>query len=203
MGAADQFTEKLKERTPDSRECVFIARGADFCAVSGIDCRRAGSLAFWQRKLPAQQDGGGTMKQECVCDWMTREVITISPNTSLAEAHKLMMEKSIRRLPVLHDGRLVGIVTLGDVRGAEPAHASSLNIWEMDHLLAKLKTLEFMTQRPVTILENASIRDAAFIMLEKKFSGLPVVNEAGGLVGIITESDIFRLVATRWREDEG
>jgi acetoin utilization protein AcuB len=143
------------------------------------------------------------MKQECVCDWMTRELITISPNTSLAEAHKLMMEKHIRRLPVIHDGRLVGIVTLGDVRGAEPAHASSLNIWETNHVLAKLKVLEFMTQRPVTILENARIREAARIMLEKKFSGLPVVDEAGHLVGIITESDIFRLVATEWSKEEG
>jgi acetoin utilization protein AcuB len=142
------------------------------------------------------------MKQECVCDWMTREVITVSPNTSLAEAHKLMTEKGIRRLPVIHDGRLVGIVTLGDVRGAEPAHASSLNLSETDHLLAKLKTFEFMTQRPVTILENASIREAALMMLEKKFSGLPVVDEGNHLVGIITESDIFRLVATEWRKDE-
>lgn len=143
------------------------------------------------------------MKQECVCDWMTREVITISPNTSLVEAHRLMMEKRIRRLPVIHDGRLVGIVTLGDVRGAEPAHASSLNIWESDHLLAKLKILEIMTQRPVTILEDARMWEAARIMLEKKFSGLPVVDEAGHLVGIITESDIFRLVATEWSKDEG
>ena len=143
------------------------------------------------------------MKQECVCDWMTREVITISPNTSLVEAHKLMMEKRIRRLPVVHDGRLVGIVTLGDVRGAEPAHASSLNIWESDHLLAKLKIIEIMTQRPVTILEDARMWEAARIMLEKKFSGLPVVDQAGHLVGIITESDIFRLVATEWSKDEG
>ena len=142
------------------------------------------------------------MKQECVCDWMTREVITISPNTSLTEAHKLMLENGIRRLPVVHDGRLVGIVTLGDVRGAEPAHASSLKIWELDHLLAKLKVLEIMTQRPVTIPENARMWEAARIMLEKKFSGLPVVNEAGQLVGIITESDIFRLVATEWSKEE-
>jgi acetoin utilization protein AcuB len=134
---------------------------------------------------------------------MTREVITISPNTSLAEAHKLMIEKGIRRLPVTHDGRLVGIVTLGDVRGAEPAHASSLNIWETDHVLAKLKVLEFMTQRPVTILQNATLGKAARMMLQKKFSGLPVVDEAGRLVGIITESDIFRLVATEWSKDEG
>ena len=141
------------------------------------------------------------MKEELVRDWMTRDVITISPDTSLAQAHTLMHEKSIRRLPVVDEGRLVGIVTLGDVRGAEPSRASSLSIWEINHLLAKLKIYEIMTQRPVTILESASIGEAARILLEHKFSGLPVVDESGKLVGIITESDIFRLVAREWTKD--
>jgi acetoin utilization protein AcuB len=60
------------------------------------------------------------MKQESVRDWMTQDVITITPQTSLTEAHALMMSKRIRRLPVVDHGRIVGIVTLGDVRGAEP-----------------------------------------------------------------------------------
>ena len=141
------------------------------------------------------------MKQELVCDWMTREVVTISPATSLAEAHKLMQEKRIRRLPVVDNERVVGMVTLGDVRGAEPSRASSLSIWEVNHLLAKLKIFEIMTQRPMTILESASIGEAAQIMLEHKFSGLPVVDESDRLVGIITESDIFRLVARDWSKD--
>ena len=135
------------------------------------------------------------MKQELVRDWMTREVITISPETSLAEAHKLMTEKRVRRLPVVDDDRIVGIVTLGDVRGAEPSQASSLSVWEMNDLLAKLKVVEIMSRNPVTIQQNTNIGEAARIMLEKKFSGLPVVDEAHHLVGIITESDIFRLVA--------
>jgi CBS domain-containing protein len=141
------------------------------------------------------------MKQELVRDWMTREVITIPPDTSLAQAHKLMREKRIRRLPVVDHDRVVGIITLGDVRGAEPSSASSLSIWEMNDLLAKLKIYEIMTQRPITISENASIREAARIMLDKKFSGLPVVDDAGHLIGIITESDIFRLVASEWSKD--
>lgn len=141
------------------------------------------------------------MEQELVRDWMTRDVITISPDTSLAQAHELMQEKGIRRLPVVDEGRIVGIVTLGDVRGAEPSRASSLSIWEMNYLLAKLKIFEIMTQRPITILESASIGEAAQIMLEHKFSGLPVVDESGRLVGIITESDIFRLVASQWSRD--
>jgi CBS domain-containing protein len=138
------------------------------------------------------------MKQELVGDWMTREVITISPDTSLAEAHKLMQEKRIRRLPVMEHHRIAGIVTLGDVRGAEPSQASSLSIWEMNDLLAKLKVAEVMTRHPMTIGQNASIGEAARLMLDNKFSGLPVVDESAHLVGIITESDIFRLVASEW-----
>jgi len=141
------------------------------------------------------------MKQELVSDWMTREVITITPETSLKEAHDIMNAKSIRRLPVVLHGRVLGIVTLGDIRGAEPSKASSLSVWEMNDLLANLKVSEIMTHNPATIHENESIGEAARFMLEKKFSGLPVVDESGKLVGIITESDIFRLVVNEWHKD--
>jgi CBS domain-containing protein len=138
------------------------------------------------------------MKQDLVKHWMTRDVITITPDTSLSEAHRLMTEKRIRRLPVVDHGKLVGLVTLGDVRSAEPSAASTLSVWEMNNLLAKLKVSEIMTREPVTISQEATISTVAEIMLEKKFSGLPVVDEAGKLVGIITESDIFRLVVREW-----
>ena len=138
------------------------------------------------------------MKQDLVKHWMTRDVITITPATSLFEAHRLMTEKRIRRLPVVDRGKLVGIITLGDVRAAEPSSASSLSVWEMNNLLAKLKVSEIMTREPTTISQEATISTVAEIMLEKKFSGLPVVDEAGKLVGIITESDIFRLVVREW-----
>jgi acetoin utilization protein AcuB len=138
------------------------------------------------------------MKQELVRDWMTRDVITITPLTSLAEAHELMKNKRIRRLPVLDHERIVGIVTLGDVRAAEPSGASSLIVWEMNNLLANQKVTEIMSGDPVSIRQDASIGEAARIMLEKKFSGLPVVDEESQLVGMITESDIFRLVAREW-----
>ena len=141
------------------------------------------------------------MQQELVSDWMTREVITIAPDTSLKEAHEIMNSRTIRRLPVVTHGRVAGMVTLGDIRGAEPSKASSLSVWEVNHLLAKLKVSEIMTRNPTTIQQTASIGDAAKIMLEKKFSGLPVVDEAEHLVGIITESDIFRLVVHEWHRD--
>jgi CBS domain-containing protein len=141
------------------------------------------------------------MKKEQVKDWMTREVVTISPEMTLPEAHRLMEEKKIRRLPVVTDGRLVGIVTRGDVRGAEPSGATSLSIWEVNYLLAKLRIGEIMTPHPATIAPDETIGEAARLMLEKKISGLPVVDSAGHIAGIITESDIFRLVVQEWHKD--
>jgi len=138
------------------------------------------------------------MKQELVKNWMTRDIVTIRPDTTLPEAHRLMMEKRIRRLPVVDQGQLVGIVTLGDVRGAEPSDATSLSIWELNYLLSQLRVKEIMTRNPITVSENATIARAALMMLEHKISGLPVVDDAGNLAGIITESDIFRLVVQSW-----
>jgi len=141
------------------------------------------------------------MKQELVSDWMTRSVTTITPETSLKEAHEIMNKRGFRRLPVVHHGKVIGIVTLGDIRGAEPSKASSLSVWEVNDLLANLKVSEIMTRNPGTIQQTASVGDAAKVMLEKKFSGLPVVDEIDNLVGIITESDIFRLVVNEWHKD--
>jgi acetoin utilization protein AcuB len=134
------------------------------------------------------------VKQELVKDWMTRRVVTIYSETSLPEAHRLMLVNKIRRLPVLKMGHLVGIVTRGDVRGAEASGATSLNMCELAYILSKLDIEKIMTRNPITISPEATISEAAKIMLEQKVSGLPVVDEAGSLVGIITESDIFRLV---------
>lgn len=140
------------------------------------------------------------MKQELVKDWMTRDVVTITSDTTLPDAHRLMDEKGIRRLPVLKEGRLVGIVTRGDVRGAEPSGATSLSIWELHYLLAKLTITEVMTRNPITISQDATIGEAAQVMLDSRISGLPVVDSGGKVVGIITESDIFRMVVQRWSE---
>lgn len=138
------------------------------------------------------------MKQELVEDWMTCEVVTITPDTTLPEAHRLMTENQIRRLPVMKNGHLVGIVTRGDVRGAEASDATSLSIWELHYLIAKVKIEGVMTPDPITISQDATIGDAARVMLENKISGLPVVDGDGKLAGIITESDIFRILVQEW-----
>ncbi len=134
------------------------------------------------------------MPKTLVRDWMTANPITVDPKTTLPEAHKIMRDRRIRRLPVVDRGHLVGIVTLGDVREAEPSDATTLSIFELHYLLAKLTIGEIMTREPITISENATIREAAKMMLQHKIGGLPVT-EGGKLVGIITESDIFRVLA--------
>jgi CBS domain-containing protein len=121
---------------------------------------------------------------------MTPNPITIVPKTTLPDAHRLMKESKIRRLPVVDRGQLVGIITLGDVREAQPSDATTLSIYELNYLLSKLTVDKLMTREPLTIRSDATIHKAARLMLEHKIGGLPVVDD-GRLVGIITESDIL------------
>ena len=129
-----------------------------------------------------------------VKEWMTGQVITVSPTTSISTAHQSMKEHGVRRLPVVEDGQLVGIVTIGDVREASPSDATTLSIWELNYLWAQLTVEKIMTRKVLTIEQNRPILDAAQTMLEQKVSGLPVVDEKGKLVGMLTESDIFRML---------
>ena len=99
---------------------------------------------------------------------------------------------------MVQDARLVGIVTLGDLREARPSPATSLSIYELNYLLAQLTVGEVMTHNPFTVPPDMPIQMAARIMLERKVGGLPVVNADNRIVGIITESDIFRMLIDQW-----
>ncbi len=140
------------------------------------------------------------MKTELVFHWMSPDVITVTPDTPLAEAKTVMNEYKIRRLPVVdNEDKLVGIVTLGDIRKASASNTTLLGVWELNHLLARSKINMVMTPKPVTVYTTTPIVEAAQILLEHKVGGLPVVDPANGaLMGIITEADIFRLVVQTW-----
>lgn len=133
------------------------------------------------------------MKEQLVRAWMTPNPITISPTTTLPQAQQLMMEKNVRRLPVVWQGQLVGILTFGDIREARPSDANTLSVYELNLVLDHLLVKAIMTPDPLYVHPDASIGEAAQILLENKFGGLPVV-EDGKLVGIITETDFCRLI---------
>ncbi|MGC9001655.1 MAG: CBS and ACT domain-containing protein [Dictyoglomus sp.] len=122
---------------------------------------------------------------------MTKNPISVSPETSILEAWKIMQDSQVRRLLVMEKGKLVGIVTERDLRSVSPSQATSLSIFEINYLLEKLKVKDAMTPNPITVDADAPIEEAALIMRNNKISALPVI-ENDEVVGIITESDIFR-----------
>lgn len=124
---------------------------------------------------------------------MTRNPITITPDVTVPEAQAIMRREKVQRLPVLdNNGRLVGIVTSLDLIHASPSPATSLDIYEMHYLLSKLKVEKVMTRQVITVTEDLPIEEAARIMVDNKISGLPVMR-GDVLVGIITETDLFKL----------
>ena len=125
-----------------------------------------------------------------VRDRMTSPVVTVGPKSSIHDALAVMKEKGIRRLPVVKGQTLVGIVTWTDLMRASPSPATSLSVWEISYLLMKAPVSEVMTKNVITTSPGATIEEVAVQMRQHKIGGLPVV-EDGGVVGIVTESDIF------------
>lgn len=126
-----------------------------------------------------------------VRDIMTKNPIAVSPTTILPKAMRLMKKHGFRRLPVLKNKKLVGIVTDRDLKEAMPSDATSLSVWELNYLLSKLEVKEVMQSPVMSATETMSVRDAAKLMLDKKIGGLPVMNK-GVLTGIITVTDVLK-----------
>ena len=130
-------------------------------------------------------------------DWMTSDVITVSAETSMLKAGKLMKEHDIRRLPVIADDRcVIGIVSDRDVKAASPSKATTLDMHEMYYLLSELKIKDIMTPNPLTVEALDTVEKVALLMLEKGFGGFPVVDADKKLIGIITDHDIFKVLVS-------
>jgi CBS domain-containing protein len=123
---------------------------------------------------------------------MTAAPITVPPDTPVLDARHLMLERRIRHLPVTDErGLLMGIITDRDIRLNLPSQATSLSVWEINHLLARLTVDKVMTQSVLTVGPDRGARDAAQLMLDHTIGALPVV-DGGRLVGIVTETDLLR-----------
>lgn len=124
---------------------------------------------------------------------MSRNLFTAAPDTPVAEAQSLMRREKIHHLPVVEaSGKLVGIVTEKDLIYASPSPATSLSMYEINYLLAKLRVAKVMTREVITVGEETPLEQAARVMADHDIGCLPVVT-AGKPVGIVTESDIFRV----------
>lgn len=127
-----------------------------------------------------------------VAQRMSANPITITSNTALTDAMQIMREHKFRRMPVVDNGKLVGIITDRDLREASPSTATSLSIFELNYLLAKMQVKEIMQRKVITINAYAVIEEAALLMYNYKIGGLVVVDNDGKVIGMITETDIFK-----------
>jgi len=126
---------------------------------------------------------------------MTANPIVVHPDTSFQDALQLLREKKIRRLPVTdQQGALIGIVVEKDLLYASPSPATSLNVYEVHHLLSKLAIRDVMTKRVISVGEDCPLEEAARIMIDHKIGSLPIL-QGKQLVGIITETDVFKVMA--------
>ncbi len=123
---------------------------------------------------------------------MSTPVVTVPPETPVNEALSLMRQRGFERLPVVDRGRLVGIVTEKHLLLASPSPATSLSMWEISYLLSKLTVDKVMSQEVVTVGDDTPIEEAARVMADRGIGGVPVMH-GDSLVGIITETDLFKL----------
>ncbi len=125
---------------------------------------------------------------------MTRNLVTIGEDASIDDALHLMRERKVRRLPVLDaTGKMVGIVSDKDLLHAAPSPVVALSVYEMHYLLSKLTVKRVMSSPVISVTPNTPLEEAARIMADNKIGGLPVM-DGERLAGIITETDVFKLL---------
>jgi acetoin utilization protein AcuB len=123
---------------------------------------------------------------------MSRPVISVSPEEPINEVLAMFRNEHIRRAPVIKEGKLVGIVSERDLLNASPSSATTLSVWELNYLISKVRVRDVMTKKVITVDQDTPIEEAARIMADKKIGGLPVTS-AGQVVGVITETDLFKV----------
>ena len=129
-----------------------------------------------------------------VKNWMTREVITIDEGASMPDAISKLKENRIRMLPVLRGQHLAGIVTDRDLKRSSASDATTLDIHELLYLIKRIKVKDIMVKKVVSIAEDYTVEEAAAVLLQHKISGAPVLGAKGRLVGVITQSDLFKVL---------
>lgn len=135
-----------------------------------------------------------------IVELMTKNPLVMTPNETVGQADELMTENRIRQLPVVEGSALLGIITDRDVRSflAEPSLADP----EERARALRTKVRDVMTTEPLTLAPDDNLRDAVELLVEDKIGGIPVVDEAEGIVGIVTYVDVLRCFLDQLDEDE-
>ncbi len=134
---------------------------------------------------------------------MTPNPLTVTPDTLLMDAKKLMATNNIRRLPVVDKkGRLVGLLTRHLIIEAMPSGATTLSVHELHYLLEKLTVGEVMQKDPITVAPDDLVQNVILLGHQKGIGAFPVI-ENGKLIGIVTESEIFNAVMSLIAPREG
>ena len=131
-----------------------------------------------------------------VRNWMGHALITVDVKDSMQDAVKLLKKNDIHILPVVKKNKMVGIVTDGDLKKASASDANTLEIHELLYLLSKIKMEEIMTKDPITVSSDYTLEETAQVLLENKISGVPVVDNGDKIVGIITQTDLFKAMVS-------
>jgi acetoin utilization protein AcuB len=124
-----------------------------------------------------------------VARWMTPSPVTVEDTATIVECIHLLKEKNIRRLPVMHKGKLVGVVSERMLKDFTPSKATSLDTWEVHYLLARTPVTSAMNPKPHMVQPDTEITEAAQLLHDRKLNGVLVVNEKGDLVGIFTTTN--------------
>lgn len=137
---------------------------------------------------------------DSVRQWMSSPAIVAPETMLLPEARQLLHQQRIRRLPVVDaDGQLVGIVTEGDINRVSDSPVTDVRDFNLYHRIADLPIRDLMTHDVVTVIADTSILEVARQLLDHRIGGVPVV-ENGRIVGVITESDLFRLIMATYHD---
>ena len=138
-----------------------------------------------------------------VRDWMTKNPITIDAGESIVKALHVLKERNVRRLPVLKEGKLVGLVTERMLLTFSPGKSTSLDAWEVHYLLAQTPVSAAMNPQPHTVTPDTDLADCAQLIHDRKLNGITVVDEHGALVGILTTTNALEALIWFMRHVRG
>ncbi len=129
-----------------------------------------------------------------VKNWMNEPAITIDKQSSMQDAMNLMKMHRITLLPVMDKNRLVGVLTDRDLKKSSASDATTLEVHELLYLLSSIKVKDIMSPNPISVPPDFTIEETAELLLSNKISGVPVVDNDGGIVGVITHTDLFKVI---------